>query len=1119
MKQPDCPYPGLRPFRESEAKFFCGRSQHRIELLTKLEKARFLAVVGASGSGKSSLVMAGLLCDIADGMLMEVPAGNSRVVYFKPGLKPFASLASALGEQIGADAREVDHMLRRSAQGFASVLDFFDPNGTEAYVVVADQFEELFRFARLTKEEIEENEFRKGRRDAPLLDGVHNEAQAFVDLLLAAANHPRRQVFVVLTMRSDLLHRCEAFDRLPGMISTNQYLTPRLQRDQQADAIAVPLKYFDASIKPALVNLILNDLSPEQDQLPILQHALARVWREARERGSRDLTIDDYKAIGGIADALNEHGEIILGKVSSESKGRLGEAEVGRFFTCLAEYDPTGALIRRPMTVAEVAAESGLPADDVRLIADCFRADFVHWLMPMVDEKKPRLDGNEVLDLTHESLLRKWDRLAAAPGRTTLWKSAPARGWMKIERDRRDSLLRLKDQMVQVGWESDGTPLGARALVKLAIWLTPRVPITWFQFRRYGTVIDRPSPPTPEWGRRYGWSTTATRLFLRIILFRMISFWVIGISFVGLVLFLYWRAETAKREAAEQLVRTQLLLAERAMTATEKNSESVVAELNEAKRTIQQVQDRTSSDEATTTPESAQFLSRAVAIQAHEKAVEAVVFLEIEGLPKLASGAQDHTTKLWSLDGTSDRVIASYDATSLTTANGSQLVIASSDQFCRIWSPPDSLAEMKLRDPGADEGVVNGQIIDNGRVLFGTTRGRIGLWKPGEGQSFFSTQGLGVINTLSYYPSQQWVLASSDNGLVQLWSIKAAPAKLILSRKYKSPVQGASFDPTGNWVLIPTATRAVDLVHLGVLSENPVISPEDIYSLQHDNPVVMGCFSPKSDLVATADSRGRIYLWSLQPISAAGDGRVPAPLILSGQSKRVTAMNWDPNGRCLASADENGTVLLWQEPSQRVATGNARLPFVLPGHEAAVKTLAISAKGLFIATGGADKTVRIAPFFPTFAGPYRSPFGGPDDKAMSGGEGLALFDQKDVATRPDLFLSNKELAEKGLTDPEIAKLGLARRLKADQFYVAARWDYSLTSRSFLRASKVKVRNLKTSKEVPAQPVDWGPNASTGGVADLSPGLAKEIGLSPGEAVEIVVDLLTLPEPNAPATAE
>ena len=1160
MSEPDCPYPGLRPFREAEAKFFCGRSQHRIELLTKLEESRFVAVVGASGSGKSSLVMAGLLCDIADGMLMQVPQGKSRVVYFKPGLRPFASLASALSEKIGADVREVDRVLRRSALGFGNALELFDPQGKDAYVVVADQFEELFRFAALSKEETATKEFQQGRHEAPLLDGVQNEAQAFVDLLLEATKDARRPVFVILTMRSDFLHRCEAFDRLPTMISAHQYLTPRLQRDQQADAIAVPLKYFQISIDPALVNLILNDLSPEQDQLPVLQHALARIWLEAHERGGHELTINDYKAIGGIANALNEHGEIILRKVSSDSEGRLGEAEIGRFFTCLAEYDPAGALVRRPRTIVQVADESGLPPDDVRVIADCFRADFTHWLMPMVDEKKPRLDDNDVLDLTHESLLRKWDRLAARPGRITHWEKTPTRGWMKIEQDRRDSLLRFKDRMIEAGWNKDGAPLRGPDLVKMALSPSVRVPITYFQLSHQANALRDPAPPTPTWGRRYGWSTPAVRLFLRIVMLRLVLFWaIVGGMLVGVLLFL--AVEERKRRGIEataalkEAINAQVIVAaEERTAASEKQSESLVAELKEAKQTIEQVQNRlrrrdkiveaanalTSGlpaspfadlrqllkadgyvSETVVTPptEPAQFLSRAVAIQAHEKAVEAVAFLEIDGVLHLASGAQDYTTKLWNLDLTSPpRSISTHDTSSLTT-DGKSVVIAGADSYCSVWSPPDRLQDMKLVDLDENEGVVSGQIVSDGRVLFGTTAGRIGFWRPGEKQpAFLPTQNRSTVNAINYFAPREWALSSSDNGLVALWSLKATPPRVLAERAYKAPVHAASIDLSGKWALIPAALKDIELVRIDAAGDK-AITAGDVYSLSHQDPVVIGRFSPGGDLIATADSRGRIYLWSLASIVNAKDRKGPAPVILSGHSKRVTAMRWDPNGRCLASADEGGTILLWQDPNQRAATENDRLPFVLPGHQAAVRALTISADGLFIATGGADKMVRVAPFYPTFAGRYRRSFGGPYDKEMTGGGDLALFDQSNLASRTDLFLSETELAAKGLPDAEIAKLGTAGRLKEDQPYVAARWDYSLTSRSFLRTTKVKVSNPKTGKAVWAQPVDWGPNASTGAVADLSPGLAKALGLSPGDPVEIVVEILTLPEPNTPPSAE
>jgi len=124
-----------------------------------------------------------------------------------------------------------------------------------------------------------------------------------------------------------------------------------------------------------------------------------------------------------------------------------------------------------------------------------------------------------------------------------------------------------------------------------------------------------------------------------------------------------------------------------------------------------------------------------------------------------------------------------------------------------------------------------------------------------------------------------------------------------------------------------------------------------------------------------------------------------------------------------------------------------------------------------------------------------SVFGGPHDTGVTKSEGLALFDHNDVQHYPELFLKEQP---HGTT-------GVARRLNPDAYYLACRWDYSVTSRNHLRSIKVKVTNPKTGESLMAQPCDWGPNHNTGRIADLSPGLAKALDLDTNDICRVEID--------------
>ena len=263
------PFPGLRPFEFHENHLFFGRDTQTDELLRRLRLNRFLAVIGSSGSGKSSLVRAGLLPDLCGGFMVK--AGSSwRITVCRPGDDPVHNLAVKLSgaDVLGAPERDatvqtgiLEMTLRRSALGLVEVVRETRMAQTENLLVVVDQFEELFRFK-------------------PASSGVHpeDEPAAFVKLLLNAARQDQLPIYIVITMRSDYLGDCAQFRDLPETINEGMYLIPRMTRDQRREAITGPVAVGGGQIAPRLVNRLLNDVTENPDQLPILQHALMRTW-------------------------------------------------------------------------------------------------------------------------------------------------------------------------------------------------------------------------------------------------------------------------------------------------------------------------------------------------------------------------------------------------------------------------------------------------------------------------------------------------------------------------------------------------------------------------------------------------------------------------------------------------------------------------------------------------------------------------------------------------------------------------------------------------------------------------------------------------------------------------
>jgi hypothetical protein len=273
------PFPGLRPFAFEDHKYFFGREDQTFSLYRLIDRSRFVAVVGSSGSGKSSLVRAGLL-PLIDRETKGAGGRTWERVEMRPGEAPLRRLTEALtklaadDEQVIARARaeRISYHLRRSSFGVAHTLTEMESLGDHSLLIVVDQFEELFRYAGI------------GTRQQDFLREAksRNEATQFVQLLLEASRFEKHDVHVLLTMRSDFIGECARFQGLPEAVSATQFLVPALTRDQLTEVILRPVQEASATtIEPTLVQRLLNDSDNEPDQLPVLQHCMLRLWEQA----------------------------------------------------------------------------------------------------------------------------------------------------------------------------------------------------------------------------------------------------------------------------------------------------------------------------------------------------------------------------------------------------------------------------------------------------------------------------------------------------------------------------------------------------------------------------------------------------------------------------------------------------------------------------------------------------------------------------------------------------------------------------------------------------------------------------------------------------------------------
>ena len=382
------PFPGLRPFQIEEKFLFFGREEQTSELLTRLRKTRFLAVVGVSGSGKSSLVRAGLLPELHGGTMAT--AGSSwEVAVMRPGGDPLTNLAEAL---IDADIHDSDeehiasHLratLGRSGKGLVEAIKQGDLPERTNLLLVVDQFEEIFRFRRMS--------------------GLsEEEAGHFITLLLEASEQADCPIYVVLTMRSDFLGDCAQFRGLAEAVNEGEYLIPRLNRNQRRQAIEGPVAVGGREISNRLTQRLLNDIGDDPDQLPILQHALMRTWDYWEASGAQGpLDLEHYQATGGMTEALSRHADEVHAELPDDEHRWIAE----KLFKALTEKVDQHRGIRRPMQMLELCNIIERDEAKVRTVVDAFRAKGRTFLMPSGDTE---ITPKTVIDISHESLMRVW---------------------------------------------------------------------------------------------------------------------------------------------------------------------------------------------------------------------------------------------------------------------------------------------------------------------------------------------------------------------------------------------------------------------------------------------------------------------------------------------------------------------------------------------------------------------------------------------------------------------------------------------------------------------------------------------------------------------------------------
>lgn len=450
VQRPSRPYPGLRPFRSDEWSIFCGREAIAREVLYIAGEHGVTFVHGGSGCGKSSLVAAGVLPSLERDILSAGQMMSTATI--RPSEGPVTALAAALAKQLGppppipseqpvADAL-APSPVRDPADAWTAVLLYAEPDdliaridaaiaamGLDLFCVVVDQFEEMFAWAR-----------ERRASDAEALTRFIAAAVRGADHGPgAAARSPRetQRLTVLVTMRSDFLSQCALFPELGTVINTCQFLVPTLDERGLERAIREPAAMYGGEVAEGLVTRLVTEATANIDALPIMQHALMRMTERHLPADSKrwQLTLDDHatvtagqgagaRAPGGAGNnALSVHADEVRGKLISRlGAGAADTIEI--IFRALFDLDPGGRLVRRATPLTVLKALAGSNAAQVEPIVTEFAREGVNLLVLTVN---PRT-GEEIVDISHEALLRNWWRMCWSEERLKL-------GWTQQEAD------------------------------------------------------------------------------------------------------------------------------------------------------------------------------------------------------------------------------------------------------------------------------------------------------------------------------------------------------------------------------------------------------------------------------------------------------------------------------------------------------------------------------------------------------------------------------------------------------------------------------------------------------------------------------------------------------------
>lgn len=958
------PYIGLRSFDVDESILFFGRKDQTLELLQGLHQHHFVAVVGSSGCGKSSLLRAGLIPALKAGYLVD-DSDHWIITIMKPGQSPLYNLVESLLQQInpGINPGDVSSLLKKiDEEGADAILEVIVPIWKEKKVnffLLVDQFEELFRFTMNQKD--------TAKKD---------EAIDFVNIMLELSQQSKIPFYVVITMRSDFIGECDQFSGLPEAMNKSQYLVPRLNRLELKTAIEGPARLYGGKINPTLTSRLLNEFGKVKDELPLLQHALMRMWDfETNISKSGELDLRDYESIGVLENALNNH--------ANEALQGMSERELQitkKIFQALTVIDQNGRMIRRPVLLSELIAITGADKNELLALINLFIKDKRSFL---IIHKTGSVD-DKVIDISHESLIRQWNTLCK---------------WVEEEGKSVSNYIHLSKSAALFN-QNEKDHLTGMELQNMLAWYNDFKPKeAWAKRYKEGfrESIDYLQASENDWNKKLEIekSKKKKQRILTYLVFVLLSVITISAGIAAIKFKQLSRVADAKSLVSEakgisskdptlalRLVDGSLAL--NFDSAAYRLATKIYSEHSFYKITQRGNQEIISTiispDGKTILAGYADSIARLhdlegnelLKLSGHKGVVYAVAFSPDGKF--ILTGSGDHSARLWDLKGTMIHEFINHSGTITALAfspDGNTILTGSTDNTACLWDLQGNF----LHEFSGHLNGINAIAFspDSKSIITGSFDNTARLWDlDGNTIQQFTGHSKGIYS-VAFSPDGKTLLTGSGDSTCILWELNGTQLERFIG--HTNSVLSVSFSPDGKSVLSGSSDHTVLLWDLqgdilqkfeghdlavfsvGFLQNNKAIltgSKDNtlrFWTLKGitlkefkdpDDAINASVFSPDGKIIATGSDYGTLRIMNLK-----GD----VLQSVNVHQEAITSVAFSPDGKMILTGSSDSTACLLDMNGNIISTFN--------GHTAGIRSVTFSPDGKTILSGSFDKTARL----------------------------------------------------------------------------------------------------------------------------------------------------------------